>query len=481
MLCCGREATVLLSSLNTIVRRARNTSVILVGHAPLARSEPSARSSAWSEGRTLPGKAGEEARRSPGCRGTNPFQGTHPPSMGSSTWSTASSSPRPGSSSAPVLGTSSMQPAEQLPQPLIEGAVSSSDEVAVTVAEDATPIEPSAQTECVICLGELVDPNGTGEGEPTTTLVCGHAFHTSCVDEWLSKDGRCPTCRRQIQEVVQRPQPTLSVLDGSADRASLQSMSILMLDSRRLMMLATMEAALAVRCSTHTPSPSALGSRIDVLRCSGAASLAPDCSHPPISPSASQVLVMSYVSDLLSPALMILAAAVTFVGASHYLSRCIGAARPVLAINALYHVYLMAHIFHQQQGIPFFSDEYGSYRTILLSLGCVTVMEVRSHTRPFSCNHGTVVAQPPTLLPRPPPRSPCAPSRVVRAPFVPGGHSQEGNRLPRTPCRCPGRRAAHAAHLAPRTRRLGTATYCPHHVCADLRSRHCELCLWRWS
>ena len=85
---------------------------------------------------------------------------------------------------------------------------------------------------------------------------------------------------------------------------------------------------------------------------------------------------MSYVADLLSPALMILAAAVTFIGASHYLTKTIAAARPILAINGLYHIYLMARIVHSQQGVPFFSDDYGSARTILLSLGCVTIMEV---------------------------------------------------------------------------------------------------------
>jgi len=85
---------------------------------------------------------------------------------------------------------------------------------------------------------------------------------------------------------------------------------------------------------------------------------------------------MSYVADLLSPALMLLAAAVTFLGASNYHVKVIHAARPVLAINAVYHVYLMARIIHSPQGTPFFSDQYGSARTIILSLGCVTIMEV---------------------------------------------------------------------------------------------------------
>ena len=58
--------------------------------------------------------------------------------------------------------------------------------------------------------------------------------------------------------------------------------------------------------------------------------------------------------------------------------KLVAAARPILAINALYHIYLMARIIHAQQGVAFFSDEYGSARTVLLSLACVGVMEVRA-------------------------------------------------------------------------------------------------------
>ena len=211
---------------------------------------------------------------------------------------------------------------------------SSPDEIVVAIPEEAPGGSGSADngepSECVICLGEM-----GADGDPTRTLVCGHTFHISCVEEWLSKDGRCPTCRHQIQEVT-RPLPTVTALpEGFASRTSMQSMAILMLESRRLMMLSTMEAALAV-------------------------------------------LVTSYVTDpyLLSPALMIIAAATTFVGASNYLAKSIAAARPVLALNGLYHVYLIAGIVHAQQGVAFISDDYGSARTVIFSLGCVTVMEV---------------------------------------------------------------------------------------------------------
>jgi len=234
-------------------------------------------------------------------------------------------------------GPEAMTPSSEAGPSYTNSAVVES-EVVVAVLEDQ-PLPQAAMVveanECVICLGELEDP------ATTDTLICGHAFHAACVSEWLSKDGRCPTCRRQIREVVVQQVPMPSGLGGlgglglpdMASRASMHSMAILMLESRRLMMLATMEAALAV-------------------------------------------LVMSYVSDLLSPALMILAAGVTFIGASHYLSKSIAAARPILAINGFYHIYLMVNIVIGHQGTPFFSDEYGSARTIILSLGCVTIMEV---------------------------------------------------------------------------------------------------------
>lgn len=102
---------------------------------------------------------------------------------------------------------------------------------------------------------------------------------------------------------------------------------------------------------------------------------------------------MSYVADLISPALMILASAVTFLGASHYLAKSIGAARPLLSINALYHIYLMARIVHSQQGVHFFSDDYGAARTILLSLGCVTIMEVAA-LKKAALFHARILAAP---------------------------------------------------------------------------------------
>ena len=168
------------------------------------------------------------------------------------------------------MGAAASPPPSPPPQTIVPQSQQvdevNSTEVVVAVAEEvsvAVPpasssdsgAGPSTTTECVICLAELDE---SGE-DPTTTLICGHRFHAACVSEWLSKDGRCPTCRRQIQEVAARAQP--AAMDGIlADnilnaRASMQSMAILMLESRRLMMLATMEAALAVCICSPLSNP----------------------------------------------------------------------------------------------------------------------------------------------------------------------------------------------------------------------------------
>jgi hypothetical protein len=50
------------------------------------------------------------------------------------------------------------------------------------------------------------------------------------------------------------------------------------------------------------------------------------------------------VNNLVSPLLMILAALVTFIGASHYLPRGIHFARALLMTNAIYHIYLISSV-----------------------------------------------------------------------------------------------------------------------------------------
>jgi len=52
--------------------------------------------------------------------------------------------------------------------------------------------------ECSICMEAFQD------GECVRELpMCGHIFHSECIDEWLSLNGSCPICRRDIAEALE--------------------------------------------------------------------------------------------------------------------------------------------------------------------------------------------------------------------------------------------------------------------------------------
>ena len=42
--------------------------------------------------------------------------------------------------------------------------------------------------ECAVCLERL-------DSEKATKLVCGHAYHSSCIGQWLDVQATCPSCR----------------------------------------------------------------------------------------------------------------------------------------------------------------------------------------------------------------------------------------------------------------------------------------------
>ena len=46
---------------------------------------------------------------------------------------------------------------------------------------------------CVICLDDFV------KGDKLKKLPCGHHFHVSCIDKWLTEHHRCPTCNFDFQ------------------------------------------------------------------------------------------------------------------------------------------------------------------------------------------------------------------------------------------------------------------------------------------
>ena len=43
--------------------------------------------------------------------------------------------------------------------------------------------------ECSICIESL---------NKTTTLLCGHIFHSNCINQWITYNKKCPLCRDQI-------------------------------------------------------------------------------------------------------------------------------------------------------------------------------------------------------------------------------------------------------------------------------------------
>lgn len=203
----------------------------------------------------------------------------------------------------------------------VEAAPSVVETPAAAVAQEGVD-EP---LECVICLNEL-----GGVDDPGSTLLCGHRFHAQCVDEWLAKDGRCPVCRQRMRE--QLTEARADPVQTTAGLRAIAATAMLVLESRRLMMLAAMEGALAV-------------------------------------------LVMSYVNNLVSPLLMILAALVTFIGASHYLPRVIHLARALLMTNAIYHIFLISSVARSRtEGND--QPSFLSQNAVLLAIACIGFMEV---------------------------------------------------------------------------------------------------------
>nr|XP_009614028.1 putative RING-H2 finger protein ATL53 [Nicotiana tomentosiformis] len=52
-------------------------------------------------------------------------------------------------------------------------------------------------TVCVICLGDV------SLGEPRRFLpICGHGFHTKCIEPWLKMNSICPLCRNPVPTTI---------------------------------------------------------------------------------------------------------------------------------------------------------------------------------------------------------------------------------------------------------------------------------------
>jgi hypothetical protein len=61
---------------------------------------------------------------------------------------------------------------------------------------------------CCICLVEY------DVGDSLRVLPCGHDFHEACVDEWLSRNASCPTCRKAITAAGARMSVAIQEVDA---------------------------------------------------------------------------------------------------------------------------------------------------------------------------------------------------------------------------------------------------------------------------
>jgi len=80
---------------------------------------------------------------------------------------------------------------EGMGQAQIPGASPELIESLPTHTIENIPDDPEA-AKCMVCLSQYE------VGETVRTLPCFHRFHTSCVDEWLSRNKLCPICKTSI-------------------------------------------------------------------------------------------------------------------------------------------------------------------------------------------------------------------------------------------------------------------------------------------
>ncbi|GAA6058871.1 hypothetical protein JCM10212_002815 [Sporobolomyces blumeae] len=87
---------------------------------------------------------------------------------------------------------------------------------------------PESQNACSICLCEYEEPPSKSSPEASSwdpeillRLPCSHAFHATCLPDWLAVSGRCPLC----QQPVFPAKPTKKTLTASTTSTSAEEVS----------------------------------------------------------------------------------------------------------------------------------------------------------------------------------------------------------------------------------------------------------------
>lgn len=65
---------------------------------------------------------------------------------------------------------------------------------------------------CPICLDDFASAD---DDVKVIVTKCNHAFHTECLETWLSRRGTCPTCRFRLHDEEKEEDEEEDVDDGN--------------------------------------------------------------------------------------------------------------------------------------------------------------------------------------------------------------------------------------------------------------------------
>ena len=86
----------------------------------------------------------------------------------------------------------SEQRIDQLPTSKYNSGKPTSSNTSSSSSTESSSNDPDQDNTCSICMSEFED------GETIRRLPCFHAYHSSCIDQWLKQKAQCPVCRADV-------------------------------------------------------------------------------------------------------------------------------------------------------------------------------------------------------------------------------------------------------------------------------------------